>query len=208
MQPMADARYGPAFWAAIAARYKDNPFVAFDLYNEPHDISDAVWLNGGTATYKSVTFTAAGMQQLYNTVRAQGATNLIFTSGNKYAVLPAARLVSGNNIVNAVHAYTCGDGPPPGCQTPDYYNPTYILNHWATLGQSQPVMVTEFGWPTHDDPIFDRKVIAAAEYRGWGWDAFVWDGGTNGMYGLVASMGSTYEPTPAGMPVLAGLAKN
>ena len=207
MQPMADAQYAPTFWAQVAARYKSNPYVAFDLYNEPHDITDAVWLNGGTVTNNTM-FKTVGMQQLYNIVRQQGAQNLIFISGNKYAVQPTAKLVSGTNIVNAVHAYTCGDGPPPGCQTPDYYNPTYILNKWATLGQTQPVMVTEFGWPTADDPTFDRNVIAVAEYRGWGWDAFVWDGGTNGMYGLVASMGSTYEPTPAGMPVLAGLAKN
>ena len=207
MQPMADAQYAPAFWAQVAARYKSNPYVAFDLYNEPHDISDALWLNGGTVPNMPM-FKVAGMQQLYNTVRQTGATNLIFISGNQYAVYPPAKLVTGNNIVNAVHAYTCGDGPPPGCKTPDYYNPTYILNKWATIGQTKPVMVTEFGWPTADDPIFDRNVIAVAEYRGWGWDAFVWDGGANGMYGLVASRGSTYEPTPAGMPVLAGLAKN
>src|SRR5206468_5653323 len=81
-QAMADATYAPAFWSQVAARYKTNPMVAFDLYNEPHDISDAVWRNGGTATYKSVSFKAAGMQQLYDTVRAAGANNLVSISGN------------------------------------------------------------------------------------------------------------------------------
>jgi endoglucanase len=207
-QAMADASYAKTFWSTLAARYKANPLVAFDLYNEPHNISDAVWLNGGTATYASTTFNAVGMQQLYNAVRAQGATNLVFISGNNWAVQPAVRLVSGTNIVNAAHAYTCGDGPPPGCKTPDYYNPNYILNHWVTLGASQPVMVTEFGWPDKNSDIFNRNVVASAEYRGWGWDAFAWDGSTYGLYGLVASTGATYEPAPAGMPILSGLANN
>src|SRR5579884_3313777 len=40
LQPMADAKFAPSFWGAVASRYAKNPLVAFDLYNEPHDISD------------------------------------------------------------------------------------------------------------------------------------------------------------------------
>jgi endoglucanase len=51
---MADEAQAPTFWSQVAQRYGNpsspeyNPLVAFDLYNEPHNISDAVWLNGGT----------------------------------------------------------------------------------------------------------------------------------------------------------------
>jgi len=207
-QAMADASYSPKFWSTLAGRYKNNPLVAFDLYNEPHDISDSVWLNGGTTRYAGTSFKAAGMQQLYDAVRAKGAGNLVFVSGNNWAVQPASNLVNGTNIVNAVHAYTCGNGPPPGCQTPDYYNPNYILNHWTTLGASQPIMVTEFGWPNKNSGIYDGNVIASAEYRGWGWGAFAWDGSTLGMFDLLSSQGATYEPSPAGMTVLTGLFNN
>ncbi len=38
--------------------------VLFELYNEPHDISWSVWLNGGDT---GDGFTTPGMQAIYNT---------------------------------------------------------------------------------------------------------------------------------------------
>ena len=77
---MADEAQSPTFWSQVAARYGNpkspeyNPLVAFDLYNEPEGISQSIWLNGGetTDTYTGVSYDAAGMQQLYNSVRAGG----------------------------------------------------------------------------------------------------------------------------------------
>jgi aryl-phospho-beta-D-glucosidase BglC (GH1 family) len=40
------------FWQDLATRYKNQPNVIFGLYNEPHDVSFAVWRGGGTATDK------------------------------------------------------------------------------------------------------------------------------------------------------------
>ena len=33
--PMADQDHAPAFWASIAATFKSNPSVIFELFNEP-----------------------------------------------------------------------------------------------------------------------------------------------------------------------------
>ena len=73
---MADEAQSPTFWSQVAAHYGNpkspeyNPLVAFDLYNEPEGISQSIWLNGGetTDTYTGVSYDAAGMQQLYNSV--------------------------------------------------------------------------------------------------------------------------------------------
>ena len=129
-----------------------NPLVAFDLYNEPHDISQSIWLNGGetTDTVTGVTYDAAGMQQLYDTVRAAGSTNLTFISGLNWANTPPTTLVTGPNIVYAVHYYTCPSAAPPNCTNTDPYDPTQDLSQWTTLGATEPVMVTEFGWPSQD----------------------------------------------------------
>lgn len=207
-QAMADATYAPAFWSQVAARYKTNPMVAFELYNEPHNVSDAVWLNGGATTDNSITFKATGMQQLYDAVRAAGANNLVFIDGKDYAVRPAETLVNGVNIVNAAHDYMCGDAPPPVCKTPQPYNANIILNNWTKVGSSQPVMLTEFGWPDKNDGTFNANVVNAAEARGWGWIAFAWDGTTYGLFGLITVSGTTFEPSPAGMPIVAGLTYN
>ena len=78
------------FWRDVATRYKNHPNVIFGLYNEPHDASFAVWRDGGTVTDKparwnpgqeKVIYEAVGLQTLYDTVRATGATNVVTVSG-------------------------------------------------------------------------------------------------------------------------------
>jgi hypothetical protein len=205
MQAMADARYAIDFWKQVANRYKDNPLVAFTLYNEPHDITDSVWLNGGSITWAGVTYEAAGMQQMYDAIRSQGADNLVFAAGNQYATRPPALTINGTDIVYAAHDYTCIALP---CSAPNPFDAEVGLRAWDTFGATHPIMVTEFGWPNRLDGRYTRNAIAAAEARGWGWTAFAWDGGTEGTFSLLASAGVVYEPSPSGMPVLLGLTKN
>jgi len=205
-QMMADAPGSISFWNSVAGRYAANPLVAFDLYNEPHDISDQVWLNGGTAWSGLVPFQAAGMQQLYDAVRGTGAQNLVVVSGNVWGNELPATLVNGTNIVYGVHDYSCPGSPPPDCSTPDPGDPTPILGSWVARSASVPVMVTEFGWPSQFDGTFVRNVIAFAQAHGWGWNAFVFD--DSGPWGLLSTRPVTgpYEPAASGMPVLAALA--
>ena len=80
--------------------------MMFELYNEPHDVSWSVWKSGG-ATGEGLQ--AVGMQQLYDTVRATGAQNLVIIGGLDWAYdlsgVPANR-IDGYNIVYATHPYT------------------------------------------------------------------------------------------------------
>lgn len=205
---MADEAQAPTFWSQVAAQFASNPLVAFDLYNEPHDISDAVWLNGGPTTDSyppSETYLAAGMQQLYNTVRATGANNLVFISGNNWANTVPSQLVQGQNIVYAAHVYDCLTVTACQANLPADYDPSPILSHWVTLSSSIPVMVTEFGWPSEDSGTFDANVISYAASRGWGWIAFAWEdtqypSGWDVNAGFPSS--GPVEPAPLGIPVL------
>ncbi|HUI03197.1 MAG TPA: cellulase family glycosylhydrolase, partial [Acidimicrobiales bacterium] len=205
---MADNPGSLVFWSQVASRYASNPLVAFDLYNEPHDISDAVWLSGGlvTDTATGAVYEAAGMQQLYDAVRSTGAQNLVLVSGNNWANTVPSAPVQGTNVVDAVHAYTCPNQPPPSCATPDPADPTRILSQWVGVGASHPVMVSEFGWPSTGDGTYMANVIAYAAAHGWGWSAFAWD--ATAPFGLLSTdpSSATAEPAPSGMPVLAALA--
>jgi len=203
-QAMADTAYSPTFWEQVAARFASNPLVAFDLYNEPHDISDSVWLRGGTATYGGIPFQAAGMQQLYDAVRAKAPTNLVFASGNTWGNDPSSLPLQGAGIVDAVHDYTC---QTPPCHATDPYNPSPILSRWTTVEESTPVAVTEFGFPGRFDGTFNTNLVAAADRAGIGWVAFAFDN-TGTPFSLLADGGGAYEPLPGGMPVLAGLSRN
>ena len=66
--------------------------IIFDLYNEPHDVSWDIWLNGGQVEEKAFrrnpakTFQAVGMQALPDAVRATGsAKNLVVAGGLDWA---------------------------------------------------------------------------------------------------------------------------
>jgi len=200
-QDMADDPGSLSFWQTVAGAFASNPLVAFDLYNEPHDISNAVWLDGGTAN-DYLPYQAAGMQQLYDAVRSTGAQNLVFVSGNDWATEPPPTLVQGTNIVYSVHDYTCPQSAPPACSAPRPYDPAAILQAWTALASRVPVFIGEFGWPTAGSGTYNQALVALAGRLGWGWDAFSWNPGA---FGLLAT-GSAAEPDPAGMPILAALA--
>ena len=82
-QDMADTN-SVEFWKEVATKYANNPAVIFELYNEPKvggyaptDANWVTWLNGGTSSG----YTVVGMQQLYTTVRATGANNIVIIGG-------------------------------------------------------------------------------------------------------------------------------
>lgn len=208
---MADEAQSPTFWSQVAAQYGSNPLVAFDLYNEPHDITDQVWLNGGLTIDTFAPFEvyqAAGMQQLYNSVRATGAKNLVIVSGTNWGNNPPSQPLTGSNIVYAAHAYTCPNSPPPQCDSPTPYDPSTILDRWITFSSSEPVAVTEFGWPSQSEGTYANNVIAQARSHGWGWIAFAWeDAAYPAPFNITEgwSPNSPAEPAPSGIPVLCEL---
>ena len=215
---MADEAQSPTFWSQVAGRYGNpgspeyNPLVAFDLYNEPHNISDSIWLNGGETTdafAPNQTYETAGMQQLYDSVRSAGSQNLVFISGNNWANNPPAQLVSGTNIVYAVHYYTCPNAAPPACTTPNPYDPAPGLQPWVSFSAGEPVVLTEFGWPSDADGTYLANVISFARGYNWGWSAFAWGQGPPYDFGLADWLSDgTAEPTPAGVPVLLALSSS
>ena len=116
-QEMPDAN-SVLFWRDVATRYRDQPNVIFGLYNEPHDVSWAVWRDGGAATVKPPrhetnqvpsTFEAVGLQQLYQTVRDTGAGNVVTVSGLEWGYDLSGVLesyaIEGTNILYETHPY-------------------------------------------------------------------------------------------------------
>jgi hypothetical protein len=204
---MADSR-ATDFWTSVAGRYQGNPLVAFDLYNEPHDISDLVWRQGGQVVSGGRSFQAVGMQTMYDAVRATGAMNLVIASGNSWGNNFPSLPLTGFNIAYGVHAYTCPTAPGAKDCRADSLNPASVFDSWVQPSKTFPVVVSEFGWPSKADGRYVRNVIAQAESHGWGWLAFAWDGSTEGKFDLLADVNGTYQPSPSGMPVLQGLGKN
>ncbi|HLI57449.1 MAG TPA: cellulase family glycosylhydrolase, partial [Actinomycetota bacterium] len=132
-----DADHSTAFWSSVAAQYKGVSGIAYDLFNEPHDISWTCWLNGCTT---SGGWQAVGMQQLINAVRGAGATQPVIAEGLNWGgdlsgwlanrpTDPAGQLAAGWHIYN----YS-------GCNTTSCWASTV-----APVAQQVPVLATEIG---------------------------------------------------------------
>jgi hypothetical protein len=236
---MPDAPLAQQFWSDVATRYRDNLLVAFELYNEPHFTTDTTWRtvgsvqdcdvtapSGGTAAQrtqaqtallscqaKAPTYQAAGMQQLYDVVMSAAPNHLVVVDGPGWASTPSTKPVNawGGNLVNGLHPYTC---PTPGaaCDTTSRaVANVQMLDKWAGLAGSQPLLVTEMGWPVYKEDGSGSYVDGSSYYSGtlaylqrqsppWGFVAFAFDGSASGAFSLISST-STYAPNSTGQPV-------
>jgi len=193
-QEMADVN-SKQFWAEVAAAYKGDGHVFFELYNEPHDVSWDVWRNGGPAGG----YTAVGMQELYDAVREAGANNLVIAGGLDWAYSlsgVATGALQGYNVMYATHPYNQPDKQPGGWEA--------AFGFLAT-GDIAPVIATEFGDGTAQcTGAWDGELIAFAATHGISWTAWAWYPGGCSFPSLIADWSPT--PTVQGKAVQAALA--
>jgi hypothetical protein len=95
------------FWNFMSIHYRHASWVFFDVFNEPKHPDGLteqqawpIWQNGGDGY--------VGMQELVDTIRRNGAENLIFidglAAGEDLQEVPT-HLISGDNIIYAIHPY-------------------------------------------------------------------------------------------------------
>ncbi|MDQ5886315.1 MAG: endoglucanase [Patescibacteria group bacterium] len=72
-------------WQTLAPLYKNNPYVMFELFNEPvnqtGDADWAQWRNGGSTPLSNNGYDVVGHQALVTAIRATGANNVLIASG-------------------------------------------------------------------------------------------------------------------------------
>ena len=169
------------FWKSCASAYANNPAVLFDLYNEPHDVSWDVWLNGGQITDKpnrwdmtAKKYQCVGMQEMLDTVRATRAKNVVIAGGLDWAydfsgILDGRQLSdpTGNGVIYANHCYD---------------NKHDSVNAWIAkmevASAKFPVIVSEFGGNSGPSKIVPDDnwllhVLQAIEDHQWSYIA--WD---------------------------------
>ena len=167
-QPMADADHSPELWKSVAAAFKDDHEIIFDLYNEPYDVSWQCWKSGCTAGG----FTTAGMQDLVTAVRSTGATQPLMIGGLAYSNDLSQWLANAptdplSAIVASHHSYN--------------FNACIDASCWddvlAKVAAKVPLVIGEIG---EDDcgAGYIQKLMPWADahgigYLGWTWNA--WD---------------------------------
>jgi hypothetical protein len=204
-QTMADA-HSVTFWQQVAARYKGDPHILFELYNEPNiggympnSGNWSTWLNGDGGSVH-------GMQELYNAVRGTGAQNLVVIGGLAWAFdlsgVPSNPISNGSNIIYATHPYQ-----------------TDQESQWdakfGSLSQNVPVIATEFGDRSANcTPTYASDFLAYANKKRSGtnppnelsWTGWAFYVATNVCtFPALISDWQQYTPTPQGQVVMQAL---
>jgi len=202
--PMPDRDHAPAFWTSVATTFKTNTAVVFDLFNEPYpdDNRDttAAWLclrdgSTGPGICAHVGYTAAGMQELLDAVRATGATNLVLVAGVAYTGVLSRWLqyrptdpLDPPNIAASVHIYP----PTSQCSSVACWD-----QQLAPIAAQYPLIAGETGQTgcAHDrmDTVMDWMEAKEQHYLVWAW----WTEPCNAaaFYGLITDH-LTGAPTP------------
>jgi hypothetical protein len=196
-QPMPDRDHSPAFWTSVASRFKADPGVIFDLYNEPFEsCSWAQWRDGCTVTQGSPgsqwSYQGAGMQELVTAARAGGAlTQPIMLGGLGYANMVAfpgtgagqgpccgwlANLPSdpSNSIVLSVHTYDF-NWPCPGSLGTSGANAISCYSsgdeNLTAIAAAHPIVFGEIGGAA----AFITPFMTWMDSQGYGYLAWTWD---------------------------------
>jgi hypothetical protein len=176
-KPMPDAQFTPTFWSQVAAAFKGNNAVIFDLFNEPfpdfaNNFSNptAAWTclrDGGTCT--GISYPVAGMQSLVNAVRATGADNVLMVPGLTWTNDLSQWLAyeptdPDGNIVASWHSYN--------------FNACVSSSCWdsqiGAVAAKVPVQAGEIGQNTCAHDYIDQ-VMAWADAHGVGYTAWTWN---------------------------------
>jgi endoglucanase len=166
--PMPDAEHAPAFWHSVAAEYKDDHSVLFDLYNEPHEVGWGCWEHGCVIHDGRVgTYEAAGMARLVRAVRSTGATQPVLLGGTEWArddsewlahlpPDPAHAEVASNHTYNFAACFEA-------CRAA-----------LAKIAKTHPVVTGEMGEgdcrDDYIDPYMDWADRHGISYLAWAWD--------------------------------------
>lgn len=138
------------FWKDAAERYKNNPAVLFELFNEPHGISWKLWRDGGNLKddkhtdvnpveneQKNQGDVSVGMQALVDAVRGTGAKNIVLVSGLDWSY----------DLTGFVNGYALDDNGGNGIMLVWHNYPW--KRDWEAKGlvatEKYPVILTEVG---------------------------------------------------------------
>lgn len=184
-----------SLWRQLARRYRDEPAVLFDIFNEPHDTlpDDPVDLMGiaPDGSFFVLNDRTVGMPEwqpwaaaMIGTIRAEHPDALIFVSGVNWGFdLRGAPLPGIDDVVYSTHVY-----PNKG-------------NDWDTafgdLAEEIPVFVGEWGG-TDSDLDWGGNLSNYLDVRRLGWTAWSWSDNPRLVQQPVAP---DYKPTAFGQLV-------
>lgn len=129
------------FWRFMAAHFKHNPMLLFDLFNEPSNMTAQNYLTGGGSVTGSSGKPASiiGFQPLVDAIRSVGARQIIIAPANVPSQYPNVRIRDAN-VMYTAHVYSSIAANNPAVWEQDWgsllgHYPLYY-GEWAVLPNS------------------------------------------------------------------------
>ena len=214
-QAMPNTSYSADFWRSVATRFKSNPMVLFDLFNEPipnnnaNDGTDAgamrswsCWRDGGAGGNCDTTLSlsvgtslsgsqAVGMQALVDAVRSTGAQNVIVLGGIQWANTiwsSSSRNILTYKPVDPLGQLVASLHSYDGTWCPDT---ACYDREVAPVAAQMPVIFGEFGNGGGATPL--NALMNWADAHGVGYLAWTWSVSSSGFsqYKLILSWDGT-----------------
>jgi endoglucanase len=213
--PMPDQDHSVTFWSQVAATFSSDPSVIFDLFNEPFvggsqpSAADwSCWRDGCTVSFGTVSYQAAGMQELLDAVRAAGANQPVMVAGLNWAGDPCGIEDSGGNGGTCAWlAYEPTDPEHQLIASFHTYNWTacITLTCWDTsvlpVAASVPVVTGELGENDCSASFIDTYMQWADQhdisYLAWSWQPP--DQNTDSCAGANMDLLSNWDGAPSTM---------
>jgi hypothetical protein len=174
------------FWDSVASKFGTNDMVFYELYNEPHRVSQDAWANGDATT--------SGMLEMLAAVRKHSQSPAIIAGYGKYAYdadslisLDATLVKQGeNNVIWNFHPYM---GPNQASESNKCPAGFESLVQQMINGTKKPIIITEFGQgcqPTHGASEncpgtyegktmgYDETILTIAEKYSVSWLPWAW----------------------------------
>ncbi len=133
-----------AAWNVLAPAVDSDPYVMFELFNEPTSTNDAAgwsqWADGGTGPQSDQGAVPVGHQQLLDAIRGLGATNVVIAEGlTNNGMLAGLTPLSDptGNLMYGVHPYYIAPGQP-----------TWDAD-FGDLTATYPVIATEWNYTSN-----------------------------------------------------------
>jgi hypothetical protein len=174
------------FWDSVAAKFGNNPLVFYELYNEPHRVTQDAWANGDATT--------SGMLEMLAAVRKHTDSPAIIAGYNHYAYdadslvsLDATLVKQGEkNVIWNFHPYM---GPNQASESDKCPAGFESLVQKVINGTDKPIIITEFGQGcqptegasescpgTYDGKTmgYDETILTIAEKYSVSWLPWAW----------------------------------
>lgn len=189
--PAPDSDHSPAFWQSVAATFRGDGRVVFDLFNEPYfywiasgnaDAWTCLWrgcamtqyVTGGSPYTVNARWTTAGFDELIAVIRGTGATNVIMAAGVNWARDLSGWLAhrpADGNVIASWHAYHSANAALQSeCAERSCWDDVV-----APLARTVPVVVGETGDSTAGPETFLPSFLPWADGHGMSYLAWTWN---------------------------------